>query len=252
MYLRFGTVLKLFQDYFDESIREFSKRINMAPATVNAYIKGHRFPSKEISQSQPDIQYTLNSFLYNSLKELEMKPSQYNVKYYVMNILTLEKKFRTLTKSSKKSINKASTNLLLAYLKEFYQNNPDCSPETVKVDKLDCIKSLFQEKNISKDAIALYLTGEKYQNLFFELEDNEDLLFWPEFRNIEEIYNFCKRNGALVSWETSIDVLMSLPDKILLNIDNSNDYELSVELIDKNIQSTPFCNSSEFILDNNR
>lgn len=231
IYLRFGTLLKLFQEHYDESLVVFSKRLNMAPTTVSSYIRGNRFPGKDISKDMSSVRHSLNIFLAHSLNELNIS-SNIDIDSYIKNILNIENNLRKITEVNTKAFRKTSTKLMLYYMKKYpsYIKSEDrVNPTKI----IDLIFNKDQKDEFYKTLLAMYLAGENFQNLFFEIEKKENHNYLAEHNfsgSINGAINFCENYGCLLSWEISMDVLMSLPSMISFSINCENEYKININV----------------------
>ncbi len=218
--LRFGTVLALIQNILDEPTSVISKKIDLPAATVSAYQAGTRFPRNEL----PAVYRAVTRFFQATLPELGHE--YYESGLFLSEALSLEKAFRRITEFNPIPFQIAATKLLAAFLVGKRANNGED-----KADAKKCLSTALKRTGVDrseKEEMARYLFEMGREGFFLELS-KDGALKTLRFLDLSDFYNIFNMPGDTIkvfaNLPLTLDVMMSLPERIDISIDNANDFQ---------------------------
>ncbi len=221
--LRFGTVLSLIQESLGEPTSVIAKKIGIPAATVSAYQAGTRFPRNEL----PSVFRALHRFFQATLPELGYE--YYDSGRYLSEALSLEKSLRRITEFSPMPFQRAATKLLAAFLA-----GKEANSEEDTADAKKCLSIALKRTGVGraeKEVVAGYLFERGREGFF--LEQSSDGGLKPlRFLDLTGRYNILNMPGddlkVIANMPLCLDIMMSLPDRIDISIDNNNDFQSTI------------------------
>lgn len=232
MFLRYGTILLLIQETFGYSQLEFSHKLNIPQASLNSYISGARHPGL-----RSEVRHHMEKLLINVANELKLHIS--NPSNLALHAMIAEINIRELIGLNHNTFQRVASQILIRYLK-----NIDYSMILKPPKAHDCLKIIIEEKNDfrSKASIALYLAEKARMGHFNEeREIEEGVVSIPiTFPDIYSLINFSENNNITLRLPYTIDVMLSLPDKVNFQYDINNRYHVNVKIeLNENISKEP-------------
>ncbi len=229
--LRFGTVLRLIQDILNEPTSVIAKRINLPVATITAYQAGIRFPRNELHS----VYRALTKFFQATLPELGYE--YYDSGQFLSEALSLEKSLRRITDFNPILFQRAATKLLIIYIRDHDKMNNRVE-DTVGLKKsLSFALKRAGLNQAEKHEVARCLFEISQKNFFLDLSSDGTLkpLRFLGLNDLPSIVNMpFDALNVLVNLPLCLDILMSLPDRIEISIDNNNDFQSTVRLTHEN------------------